>query len=140
MNKTKQWLTYILMNLFEISLVALYLNGIPQPANILNIYLPSLLVLNVIVTALMFLCILLLEIDKDGREKNLKAFAFIKDYNSVLPNWLVVAVEFSYVAVYSMLSWYWLAATVLLTLVVSRIWKYFANQLKETVLKFEKEQ
>ena len=140
MNKPKQWLTYILMNLFEISLVALYLNGIPQPANILNIYLPSLLVLNVIVTALMFLCILLLEIDKDGREKNLKAFAFIKDYNSVLPNWLVVAVEFSYVAVYSMLSWYWLAATVLLTLVVSRIWKYFANQLKETVLKFEKEQ
>jgi hypothetical protein len=128
------------MNAFEISLIVLYLNRIPQPANILNIYLPSLLVLNVFSAFTIFLGILLLEIDKDGREKNLKAFAFVKDYNSVLPNWFVVAVEFVYVAAYSMLSWYWLALTVLLTLVASRILKYFANQLKETVIKFEKEQ
>lgn len=117
-----------------------FIHRIPQPANILNIYLPSLLVLNVFSAFTIFLGILLLEIDKDGREKNLKAFAFVKDYNSVLPNWFVVAVEFVYVAAYSMLSWYWLALTVLLTLVASRILKYFANQLKETVIKFEKEQ
>lgn len=128
------------MNAFEISLIVLYLNGVPQPANILNLYLPSLLVLHVFGAFFIFLGTLILEIDKDGREKNLKSFAFVKDYNSVLPSWFVVAVEFVYVAAYSMLSWYWLALTVLLTLVASRILKYFANQLKETVIKFEKEQ
>lgn len=65
MTKTKQWLYWLVMNTFEVSIIVLYLNGIKTPANILPVYLTVLLCISVLTVLGLFLILPVLSTDTE---------------------------------------------------------------------------